>query len=115
VFPPVCALCHGNLERLHLRDSGLSCRAHSGIHDVSSLCAKAFLRLLSDSGAQELHCGLEKISAEGKRRGRKMKTGAMFKHMHERDEVHSGVLKGQGSLNPRNLQLYMQSLTGTFT
>lgn len=41
-----------------------------------------------------------------------MKTGAMFKR--ERDEVHSGVLKGQGSLNPSNLQLHMQSLTWTF-
>lgn len=43
-----------------------------------------------------------------------MKTGAMFKRMRERDEVHSGVLKGQGSLNLSNLQLYMQRLTGTF-
>lgn len=39
-----------------------------------------------------------------------MKTGAMFKHMHERDEVHSRVLKGQASLNLSKLQLYMWSL-----
>lgn len=45
-------LCHGNLERLHVGDSGLSCKApRSGIYDVSGSCAKAFLRLLSDSSS----------------------------------------------------------------
>lgn len=56
-------LCHGNLEQVHVGDSGLSCKApHSGIHDVSGSCAKAFLRLLSDSSAQELHCRDEEIT-----------------------------------------------------
>lgn len=51
-------VCHGNLEPVHVRDSGLSCKApHSGIHDVSCSRAKAFLRLLSDSSTQEPHCG----------------------------------------------------------
>lgn len=56
-------LCHGNLERVHVGDSGLSCKAPlSGIHDVSGSCAKAFLRLLSDSSTQEPHCSHEEIS-----------------------------------------------------
>lgn len=56
-------LCHGNLEPVHVGDSGLSCKApHSGIHDVSDSCAKAFLRLLSDSSTQEPHCGDEDIT-----------------------------------------------------
>lgn len=56
-------LCHGNLEPVHVGDSGLSCKAqHSGIHDVSGSCAKAFLRLLSDSSTQELHCRDEEIT-----------------------------------------------------
>lgn len=64
-------LCHGNLERVHVGDSGLSCKApHSGIHDVSGCCAKAFLRLLSDSSAQELHCGDEEITVGRCGRGR---------------------------------------------
>lgn len=62
-------LCHGNLEPVHVGDSGLSCKApHSGIHDVSGCCAKAFLRLLSDSSAQELHCGDEEITDSGAER-----------------------------------------------
>lgn len=45
-------LCHGNLERVHVGDSGLSCKApRSGIYDVSGSCAKAFLWLLSDSSS----------------------------------------------------------------
>lgn len=56
-------LCHGNLEPVHVGDSGLSCKApHSGIHDVSGSCAKAFLRLLSDSSTQELHCRNEEMT-----------------------------------------------------
>lgn len=56
-------LCHGNLEPVHVGDSGLSCKApHSGIYDVSSSCAKAFLWLLSDSSTQELHCRHEEIT-----------------------------------------------------
>lgn len=44
--------CHGNLERVHVGDSGLSCKApRSGIYDVSGSCAKAFLWLLSDSSS----------------------------------------------------------------
>lgn len=68
-------LCHGNLERVHVGDSGLSCKApHSGIHDVSGSCAKAFLRLLSDSSTQEPHCSNEEITVarcgrEGDRSG----------------------------------------------
>lgn len=55
-------LCHGNLERIHVGDSGLSCKApHSGIHDVSASCAKAFLRLLSDSSTQEFIVGMKKL------------------------------------------------------
>lgn len=58
-------LCHGNLERVHVGDSGLSCKApHSGIHDVSASCAKAFLRPLSDSSTQELHCRDEEITVQ---------------------------------------------------
>ncbi len=41
--------------------------------------------------------------------GEKMKTGAMFKHMHERDEVHSGVVKGQGSLSNHTALLHSHS------
>lgn len=58
-------LCHGNLEPVHVGDSGLSCKApHSGIHDVSGSCAKAFLRHFSDSSTQEPHCGNEEITPE---------------------------------------------------
>lgn len=61
-------LCHGNLEPVHVRDSGLSCKAPlSGIHDVSGSCAKAFLRLVSDSSTQELHCGDEETTVRDRR------------------------------------------------
>lgn len=70
-------LCHGNLEPVHVGDSGLSCKApHSGIHDVSGSCAKAFLRLLSDSSTQELHCRNEEITVGLWRRERKMKNSS---------------------------------------
>lgn len=38
---------------------------HSGIHDVSSSRAKAFLRLLPDSSAQEAHCRDEEMRGGG--------------------------------------------------
>lgn len=43
---------------------------HSGIHDVSGPCAKAFLRLLADSSTQELHCRDEEITVGRCSRGR---------------------------------------------
>lgn len=63
MFPPVYALCHGNLGAAPSRRLRAFLQSpHSGIHDVSGSCAKAFLRLLSDSSTQELHCRDEKIS-----------------------------------------------------
>lgn len=73
-------LCHGNLERVHVGDSGLSCVApHSGIHDVSGSRAKAFLRLLSDSSAQEVHCRAEEMTVGACRRGRYRGSGSQVR------------------------------------
>lgn len=92
MFPPVCALRHGNLERLHAGDSGLFLRSpRAGIHDVSS-CGRARQKSpfsaapLSDTRASLWGTREEKSDEEKAKEGReggvekmkKMKTGAML-------------------------------------